>query len=171
MCFVYVVAASSASADTQRRLGPPLRPQASEGLGAHGGLAAALQMCYICQCDRLLWNTVQQSCRLVAQQFGFPARHQSMNISEALRGILQDYEWGHIVFIASLDLDTAFGQLEGFAVETNLLEHDAPARAIAQVMREVLGQRAGPTLTGVSCDNRVVLGKSPRQSGRGPPTM
>lgn len=43
-------------------------------------------------------------------------------------------------------------------MERELLVHQAPARAIAAVLRERVGQKAGPIVAGVSCDCLLLLG-------------
>lgn len=111
------------------------------------------------QYDRLLWAAAQRACRLpITQHFGFTTG------SEGIRGILrQAHEWGHKVYIASLDADKAFGQLEAYAVQQALLEHDAPACAIAAVLKELVAQRAWPSLAGVSCDTAFAIADDPIQ--------
>lgn len=76
-------------------LGPPLHPQASEGLGAHGALVAALQSCHLReQYGRFMRTKVRRTCRpVVAQQFGFTAVHQSMDRGALRRLFRRGTSW------------------------------------------------------------------------------
>lgn len=65
------------------------------------------------------------------------------------------HESGHKVFIATLDVDKVFEQLQAYAVERALLDHEALAWAIAAVLRWLVDQIAWPTLDRVSCETPV----------------
>lgn len=54
-----------------------------------------------------------------------------------------------------------------YDVECALREHVAPARVIAAVLRELLGQRAWPRVAGVCTKFPVDLGQGARQGGSG----
>lgn len=80
-------------------------------------------------------------------------------------------EWSRHVFIASLDIANAFDQLEAYSLERVVQEHQAPAWAIAAVLREMVDQKAWPTVPGVGCDQPVVLGTGTMQGAPGTPAM
>lgn len=61
---------------------------------------------------------------VVPLQFGFTHGRQPMDAIEALRTTARKAkEWGHHLFIASLEVDKAFDQLEAYSVERAVLEH------------------------------------------------
>lgn len=64
--------------------------------------------------------------------------------------------WG-LLYIASLDLEKAFGQLEASAVERSLLAHGAPKWAMAAVLRQLVGQQAWATVAGAVCEGPLAF--------------
>lgn len=98
-------------------------------------------------------------------QFGYTAGRQPMGAIETIRTIFwEGLDMGHIIDTASLDVDKAFDQFEAQAVEKAVLAHYALACAIAAVLRALVGQRAWPTVVGVSCDHPMDMGKGARQA-------
>lgn len=69
-------------------------------------------------------------------QFGFTSDRQPVGALEANCTVVRNAsEWGRRFFIASLDIAKAFDQLKAHSVERGVLEHQAPAWAVAAVLR------------------------------------
>lgn len=64
----------------------------------------------------------------------------------------------------------AFDQLDPYAVEQALLEHDAPACAIEVVLLQLVEQRVWPSVVGVICHSPVELDRGAGQGAPAPPT-
>lgn len=75
------------------------------------------------------------------------------------------------VFVASRGIALACDQSEAYSVERFLLEHDAPAWAIAAVLREMADKKGWAIVEGVSCDTLVVNEWGSRKDAPGTPTM
>lgn len=66
-----------------------------------------------------------------------------MGAKESLRTLLQKHHsWDRLLFIAGLDIETAFDQIEACAVEQDLRAHGVLEWAIAVVLWELVGFNA-----------------------------
>lgn len=103
----------------------------------------------------------------IPHQFGFVKGRKPMEVTETLGVVFRKaHEWHCPLYIASLEVEKAFVQLEA-SVERSLLAHDAPEWAIAAFLRELVGQQGWATMAGVTCKEPLVIGSGARQCAPG----
>ena len=89
-----------------------------------------------------------------------------MYITDLLRRCLHlSYEWGAPVFIASLDILTAFDLIDYHVLLDALVYRGWPAHFAAAVLQELIGNRARADIPDVATFDNIDVGRGGRQGG------
>lgn len=119
--------------------------------------------------DRRLWTAVPRSMQqqLAPHLFAFRLGRRGMHTCEMVRCAKRKAnECGFPLYVASLDAETASGQVEAYMVEGAMLAHDAPAWASRPCCGSTWISNRGRSWLALRLMARFRWGTAPDKSGR-----